>query len=81
MITIPNAFEELLTYLAETATPEQVLAFEASDASQARAEYLLERNQNEALTLEERLELDQMLYFDRMVSALKAKALEDLAKP
>ncbi len=80
MLHIPTAFEEFVAYLAEKATPQEILAFEASEEAQARAEVLLERNSAGTLTLDERLELEQMLHFDRLVSSLKAKALEDLSK-
>ncbi|MFN8372102.1 MAG: hypothetical protein U0694_04410 [Anaerolineae bacterium] len=80
MLHIPTAFEELIAYLAEKATPEEILAFEASEDAQSRAEALLERNSTDTLTLDERLELEQMLHFDRLVSTLKAKALEDLSE-
>lgn len=80
MFHIPTAFEELVSYLAEKATPEEILAFEASEDAQSRAEELLAHNSEGTLTLDERLELEQMLHFDRLVSALKAKALEDLSK-
>lgn len=80
MLHIPTAFEELVAYLAEKAQPEEILAFEASEEAQLRAEELLERNSLGTLTLDERLELEQMLHFDRVVSALKAKALEAVSK-
>ena len=76
IITIPSAFEELVEYLAQKATPDEILAFEASESAQTRAEELLERNSEGALTLEESLELEQMVHFDRIVTGLKAKALK-----
>lgn len=76
MLNILHVVDNLITYLAEAASPEQILAFSASEEAEARAEWLLERNQDGTLTLEERLELDQMLHINKLGSLLKAKALE-----
>lgn len=81
MIQIPSAYDELIAYLAERATPEEILAFTISDAAQERAELLLDKNQDGTLTLEERVELDQMAHFDRLVSMLKADALAQMGRP
>lgn len=77
---IPTAYDELVEYLAERANPQEIIDFKVSDAAQARADELLERNSEGLLTAEERLELEQMRYFDRIVSLLKAKALEDISR-
>lgn len=77
-VHVPTAYEELVNYLAERATPEEILAFQISEEAQARAEVLLENNSAGSLTLEERVELEQMVYFDGLVSVLKAAALERL---
>ena len=77
---IPTAYDELVEYLAERADPQEVVDFKVSAAAQARADELLERNSDGTLTPEERLELDQMRYFDRLISLLKARALEDVSR-
>ncbi len=73
-IQIPLIYDELLDFLLEWATPEEILAFKASDRAEERAEDLLDRNNVGTLTPEEKLELQQMLYFDRKISVLKAQA-------
>jgi len=75
---ISPVYDELVGYLAQKAPPEEVLAFELSSELQAYAEALLERNASASLDSAERQELEQMLHFDRLVSVLKAKALEQL---
>ena len=77
---IPTAYDELVEYLAERAKPQEIVDFKVSSAAQERAEELLERNSAGVLTPEEQLELEQMRYFDRLVSLLKARALEDLSQ-
>ena len=73
-IKIPLLYDELLDYLIERATPEEILAFAASEEAEARAAELLEKNNAGTLTPEEQVELQQLLYVDRKVSVLKAKA-------
>jgi hypothetical protein len=75
---IVSVYDEFLEYLARQATPEQILAFHASEAAQRRVDELTERNKAGKLTDEEAAELEQMLQFNRMVSRLKAKALKAL---
>ena len=71
-------YAELIEYLAEKATPEEILAFQVSAATQARADELTERNKTGRLTAREADELEQMLEFDELVSWLKSKAMKAL---
>jgi methylase of polypeptide subunit release factors len=71
---IPSVYDELIEYLAQMATPEQILAFKVSEAAQERVDDLLERNNEGELTSEEQAELQQILHFDRIVSLMKARA-------
>lgn len=71
---VSPVYDELVEYLARTATAEQILAFKVSEAMQQHADELLDRNNDGELTAEEQAELQQMLHFDRMVSLLKAHA-------
>lgn len=79
-VHIPLAYDELIAYLSQFATPQQVLDFEVSGAAQERAELLLEKVDDGTITFDEQSELEQMLYFDRLVSELKAKALDTMSK-
>jgi hypothetical protein len=75
MLTIPDIYAELIDYLASKASPEEILAFQVSEASQARALELLEQGRERRLALDEMLELEQMRHFDGIISALKARAM------
>jgi hypothetical protein len=75
---ISPVYQELIEYLAQVATPAQILSFKVSDVMQQRADDLLDRNNEGELTPEESAELQQMLQFDRMVSVLKARAARAL---
>ncbi|MGB7342185.1 MAG: hypothetical protein WBC91_25030 [Phototrophicaceae bacterium] len=57
---------------------EEILAFKPSQSAQDRADYLTEQNKADTLTSEEKLELEQLMEFDSLVSVLKAKAHQSL---
>lgn len=71
-------YEELLDFLVKAATPQQLLAFQISENAQRRADELTEKNKIGDLNAQERAELEQMLEFDLLVTALKAKAVRAL---
>lgn len=78
---VPLIYDELLDYLVDRASPEEILAFTASEKAEERAAYLLDNNNAGTLTAEEAIELQQMLYFDSKISVLKARAAKLLRKP
>jgi hypothetical protein len=69
-------YDDFLNFVVEKATPQQILDYRLSEASQRRAVYLTERRKAGTLTSDEALELEQMLELDLLLSALKAKALK-----
>lgn len=71
-------YNELLDYLVDKATPQEILAFKASPEAQAFAQELLERQSAGLLTAEETRILEQMEQVERLMSVLKAKALRSL---
>ncbi len=73
-------YDDLLDFLVKKATPEEILAFAPSEASQERADELLDKNNAGTLTPAEAAELQQMLQIDRLVSVLKARAIEALSQ-
>jgi hypothetical protein len=70
--------DELSTFFLSSPTPEQIVAFQASEVAQARLRYLLDVNRNGTLTSEERADLDEASYANHFMILLKAKALKTL---
>ena len=68
-------YAPFLDFVFERTTAEDILAFELPDDVRKRAIELLDRQDNDNLTAEEQDELEQMRQLNRMVSALKARAL------
>jgi DNA-binding NtrC family response regulator len=78
-LNLSPIYDDLLDFLVAKTTPEEILAFSPSEAAQERAEELLEKNNAGTLTSDEYAELQQMLQVDRLVSVLKARAIEALS--
>ena len=73
-------FKVFLDYLAEFATPEEILAFEFPSDQDRRLQSLLEANGESELSDEEKLELDQMIYFNDVLTLMKVRAQATLKK-
>jgi uncharacterized protein YciU (UPF0263 family) len=71
-------YDYFLAFVVEKATPQEILAFEIPEVERRRAVELLDRQDAGTLTPEEAAELEQMRQVDRLVSALKARALAAL---
>lgn len=66
---------EVVAFLAEGPTPEQVLTFHISDDAQARLQRLLALNQAGLLSVEEESELAELEKLEAMFVALKTSLL------
>lgn len=68
-------YDPLLDFIYERATTDDILGFELPEKTRQRAIELLDRQDNESLSAEEVDELEQMRQVNRVISALKARAL------
>ncbi len=80
MATIQNVniTDEVLSFLVSAPTPEQIIAFHASETAQERLRLLLDGNRNGTLTERERAELDEMSQIDHFFTLIKARAMKVL---
>jgi hypothetical protein len=78
MATAPltNITDEVLDFLVSAPTPEQIIAFHASDTAQNRLRVLLDANRDGALTAAEKAELDEMSRVDHFFTLIKARAMK-----
>lgn len=81
MVIHSPIFDELLDYLIEKATPQEVLAFHPSELAQLRATELLNKNNEGTITAGESHELEQLRQYDVMLTKLKLKAELALRNP
>lgn len=69
-----DPMEEIFEFLLSQPTPEQIVNRRASDAAQARLDYLFDRHRHNRLTDAERSELEATVQLDEMIANLKARA-------
>jgi hypothetical protein len=74
------SYERFLDRVIETMTPEEILAFHVSDEEQERVDELLDRNNENQLTPAEKIELEQVVQFDELMTLLKIRAAHKLKK-
>lgn len=67
-------FKEILEFLVNRPTPEQIVTFKVSPAAQARLEELLDKNREDNLTDEEVAELEIYEQINHFLILLKAHA-------
>ena len=68
------AHEEIIDFILAGKTPEQVAAFQASEAVKARVNDLIHREKNESLSPAETAELDSYMQLEHLMRLAKARA-------
>ena len=77
MIGSQTAFDEIAEFIASM-DPRKLVAFKASEAVQNQIDHLLEKNREDALTADERVELEHFLMLDHLISLAKIRAEKKL---
>lgn len=77
-ITTTTLQDEVLTFMLSAPTPQQIIAFHASEAAQLRVRELLEANRNGTLSPAEHAELDEASHLNHFIGLLKARAHQAL---
>ncbi len=70
-----SGLADVLEFLANLPTPEEILALKPSEALQQHINNLLEKNRTVGLTAEEERSWQQYEYIEHLVRVAKAKAL------
>jgi hypothetical protein len=78
LATIEPLFDEILEFLASSPNAEAILNYQPPDTLQERLDALLDKNRAGRLSEEERLELDEFLRMNRLMSRLKLKVRQRL---
>jgi len=76
-----TAYAEMVDLFAHGSGPEAVIRFTPSSISQARASYLLERNQTNSLAPDEVAELEQLGHVMQLVKARARSLVEPASSP
>jgi hypothetical protein len=80
-IDITVIFDEVADFLASSPTPQQIVTFRLSDVSERFVSDLLEANRTRGLTPTEQSALDEYTRVERLMQAIKVRALTKLDKP
>jgi hypothetical protein len=72
-------FAEIYEFLVSSPTPEQIIAFQPSEAMQRRVRELLAANRENRLSPDDRAELDQFETINHFISMLKIYARKRLS--
>ncbi len=67
-------YQEILDFLIDRPTSEQIINFKVSEASQSRLQTLLQKNREAALTVAETAEIDLYEQLDTLIGFLKIRA-------
>jgi len=73
-MTLTEAYDEILDFLASGTTAEDIAGFRPSEEAQARVRELIERRQEAKLTPAEDEELEEYLRLEHLMIMAKAKA-------
>lgn len=73
-----KAYEELIDFIAGGSQPEEVVAFQPSEAARARVWELVAREKSEALSPEEAAELAHYMQLEHIIRMAKARARKRL---
>lgn len=69
-----KCYDEVIDFIASGPTPDAVAAFRPSDATNQRAELLVQREKGGELTANEKSELDHYLELEHIMRLAKARA-------
>jgi methylase of polypeptide subunit release factors len=78
-IAIPNAYDEIIDFIAAGLTPTSLIAFQPSEAAKERVAELIFREKNMALSTEEKAELDRYMVLEHLLRLAKVRAHQHLA--
>jgi hypothetical protein len=79
-IDIAAVYQEVLDFLINRPTPEEITTFKVSPLAQTRLQELLEKNRSATLSSMELAELDVYEQLEYMMTLLKARAYSELNK-
>jgi hypothetical protein len=74
-----RAYEEVVDFIAST-NPGKVLAFRPSEETKQRVSDLIDKEKNNALTAEEKSELDYYMQLEHLMRMVKIRAHQHLNK-
>lgn len=75
---MPLAYDEVIEFLGQGATAQEIAEFRLSSEAQARAQALLQQNREGTLSPAEEAELELYLELEDFMALIKIRALQEL---
>jgi hypothetical protein len=69
-----NILDEITDFLITRPTPEAIISFRLPEPLEQRAHELMQHNRDNSLTPQERIEMEEFMRLDHLMTLLKAKA-------
>ena len=79
-MTMARAYDEIIDFIAARTTPDNLLNFQASDATKGRVAELIQREKTSGLSPEEASELDHYMQLEHLMRLIKARARQHYAE-
>jgi len=73
-----KAYSDIISFMIEGKSPEEIMAFKASDALNERVLELVAKRKNHVIREEEKKELDQYMWLEHLMRLAKARAKKAL---
>jgi hypothetical protein len=82
MATAPSTtlFDEITDFLGSAPTLDEIISFKPSERLDQRLHHLLDKNSQEALSIDERAELDEFLRLSHLLNMVVLKARLHLSR-
>ena len=77
---IPQAYAEIVEFLATGTTPESIINFQLSEEAKEHIADLIYQHKNDGLTRDEKSELDRYLLLEHLMTLIKAVAHKHIVK-
>lgn len=78
MIQYTSVYDEVAAFMADM-NPAKVIAFKPSATNQQRLDFLLDKQKDNGLTVDEKSELEHYLILNRIIGFAKARALQSIS--
>lgn len=78
MVAHSPVYEELIDFIAAGVSPEQIVAFRASETTRERVANLIYQEKTAGLSKEERSELDHYMQLEHIMRLAKARAQQHI---
>ncbi len=78
LIKTIKIYDEFIDFIAKGTTPENLVNFQFSEETRDQIENLVYKAKNGELTIEDKKELDELLFVEHLIIMSKAKAYQYL---